>query len=238
MSCERFQCSNPHKKATRKTVFKGTCALAFVCLSLTLIYNLQIIPALIPFAKAKISTEITRTVQSVVKKCVKDGGYTDFVRLTYNADGNVTSLETNYSNLATTSSEIIESATKVLSENDLFAIGIPIGTLSGGAILAGKGPDIKIKVKVSPKVTINIENEFYESGINQTLHRIVVVIDVNTFALLPMTKKEIKVTTKVCLAETVIVGKVPDAYTKINRFDDEFEESDIDDIYDFGATLD
>ena len=54
---------------------------------------------------------------------------------------------------------------------------------------------------------------------------------------MPMSTQTMNVTTKYCVAETVIVGEVPDAYTKINRLDDELSESDIDDIYDFGATL-
>ena len=234
MSCETFKCLASRKKTRSGKLFR---AVSFICLSLTLIYNFQIIPALIPFAKANISTEITKTMQSVVKSCIESGGYTDFVRLSYNADGNVTSLETNYASIALTNSKLTEAAVKILCDNDLLTVRIPLGTLSGGAIFAGKGPDIKIKVKISPKITTEIENEFYESGINQTLHRIVAKINVKTYALLPMLTKEIDIPTKICLAETVIVGKVPDAYTKINRLDDELEESDIDDIYDFGATL-
>ncbi len=234
MASEHFKCT---KQKCKLALTKGIMAVVFICLSLTLIYNFQIIPALIPFAKANISTEITKTMQSVVKNCIESGGYTDFVRLSYSTDGNVTALETNYESIALINSRLTESATKILCDNDLLTVRIPLGTLSGGAILAGKGPDIKIKVKISPKITTAIENEFYESGINQTLHRIVAKINVKTYALLPMSTREIEVPTEICLAETVIVGKVPDAYTKINRHDNELEESDIDDIYDFGATL-
>lgn len=234
MSFETFRCTGARKSNRFVKMF---CFLLFICLSLTLIYNCQIIPSLIPFAKAKISTEITKVVQNVVKSCVKNGDYSDFIRLSYNTEGNVTALETNYAAIALTNSELTDGTVKELSKNNLITVEIPLGTLSGGTILAGKGPDIRIKVKISPKITSEIENEFYESGINQTLHRIVAKINVKTYALLPMSPREIEVPTKICLAETVIVGKVPDAYTKINRLDDELEESDIDDIYDFGATL-
>lgn len=238
MPSERFKCVNLRKAGAKQVVFRAIAVLIFVCLSLTLVYNFQIIPALIPFAKARISTEITKKMQNVIGECISSGHYSDFVNLTYNAEGNVTSLQTDSAGIALANSNITKSAISSLANNNTLTVRIPLGTLSGGAVLAGKGPDIKIKVRVSPKVTASIENEFYESGINQTLHRIVARLDVKTYALLPLFPQEIDVTTEYTLAETVIVGRVPDAYTKINRLDDELSESDIDDIYDFGATLD
>lgn len=238
MPFETFKCSNLRRKSTMKTLFRALAALVFVCLSLTLIYNFQLIPVLIPFAKASISTEITKEMQNVIGECISSGSYSDFVNLTYNSEGNVTSLKTNSSSIAFACSNITKAAINNLADNNTIAVRIPLGTLSGGAVFAGKGPDIKIKVRVSPKVTVSAENEFYESGINQTLHRIVAKLNVKAYALLPLFPQEIDVATEYCIAETVIVGKVPDAYTKINRLDDDLLESDIDDIYDFGATLD
>jgi hypothetical protein len=40
-----------------------------------------------------------------------------------------------------------------------------------------------------------------------------------------------------CVAETLIVGEVPDALTQINRLTEEISEEEIDDVNDFGAKL-
>ncbi len=233
MSVENFNCIKTHKSS-----FRGTFLyIFFVCLSLTLIYNLQIIPALMPLTKANITTEITRELQSIVDMYLSSEKDIDFVKLIYDSNKNVSALKTDTQKITLANSKIVQQAVNSLCKNDCITVNIPLGTLSGGAIFSGKGPNIKIKVKISPEVISHIENEFYESGINQTIHRIVAKINVKTYALLPFSAKEFNVSAKFCLAETVIVGKVPDAYTKINRIDDELSESDIDDIYDFGATL-
>lgn len=231
-----FPCK-PYKKRNFLRILKKTvCFLIFICLSLVLMYNFQIIPALIPLAKAQTTTETTVTVQNAIRNCVRDGGYTDFIRLRYGEDGNVASLETNTANIAIVTGDIIEAVSNALCKEDKLIVRIPAGNLSGGALFSGRGPDIRIQLAVSPKITCEIKNEFYESGINQTLHRIIACVETEIYALIPASPQKITVATEYCIAETIIVGKVPDAYTKIDRLLDDIEESEIDDLYDFGAS--
>ena len=208
----------------------------FLLLCFIIIYNTQIIPALLPFAEAKTSTVITSRVQNIIGNGMKSV-YSDLVELKYDSNGNVVSLETNIAKLALINSDIVQNVTDELSNNDRISIDVPLGTLSGGALFTGRGPNIRIPLAVSPKITCETENEFFESGINQTLHRIIAKVKVDTYILLPASPKTVSVETKYCVAETVIVGKVPDAYTKINRLEDDISESEIDDIYDFGDCM-
>ncbi len=199
-----------------------------------IIFNVQIIPVLEPYAKAAGTTAVTSKIQNIIQNAFSEE-FEDIVKLRYDESGNVVSLETNTLKISTLNAEIVQKITKELENDNRLAVKIPLGNLTGGAIFTGRGPDLTIPLSVSPKIECNISNEFFESGINQTLHRIVAKIDVETFILIPSASKKMQVETKVCLAETVIVGKVPDAYTKINRFYDDISESEIDDIYDFGA---
>ncbi len=232
-------CSQKSKKGrVRSFLKKSICFILFLCLSIVLIYNFQIIPVLIPLTEAQTTTDITAKLQHTIRNTVASGNYTDFVQLRYGTDGSVVSLETNTAAIAMITGTITEASIDALCGKGRIMIQIPLGTLSGGALLTGRGPNISIPLAVSPEITCEIENEFYESGINQTLHRIIAEVEVEAYALLPIAPKKIQVEAEYCIAETVIVGKVPDAYTKINRLSDDVGESDIDDIYDFGATLD
>ena len=227
-SCRQYK-SNPLKKVVTLIVF--------ITITICVIYNMQIIPAIIPFVEAQVSREVTMRMHKEIKNCVAGNDYADLVSLKYNENGDVVSLETKMANISVLNTNITEKTIESLCNLESFTVSIPIGNITGGAIFSGKGPKININVMVSPKVTCRFENEFYESGINQTLHRIYAVTEAEVFALVPMRTQAIQVSSKYCITETVIVGKVPDAYTKINRLDDELSESDIDDIYDFGATL-
>lgn len=234
---EVFHCDSAKKESPFSYFKRFIAFVVFVTVSLLIIYNFQLIPALIPYAEAQTSTVITAEVQKIIRESI-NGQNNSFVNLKYGSDGNVVALETNTAAIAIVSASISENVIKKLSESDRIEISIPIGNLSGGALFTGRGPDISIPIAISPKITCEIENEFYESGINQTLHRVVAEIEVETYALIPVAPRKIDVETEYCIAETVIVGKVPDAYTKINRHNDDISESEIDDIYDFGATAD
>jgi len=103
------------------------------------------------------------------------------------------------------------------------------------ALLGGKGPDVRVKLAVSQKITCAVRGDFTESGINQTLHRVFLRVTVEVCALLPGAVQTFSVPTDVCVAETVIIGKVPEAYTRIDRFASDVTETEIDDISDYGA---
>ena len=232
-----FSCYKPQRGTGSNIIKKSFVFLIFLCISSILIYNFQIIPALIPFTKAKATTKITRVTQRTIIDCISSTSYDDFIKLTYGNEGNVTSLETNAAKIALINSSITESVINEICNDKKLSVAIPLGNLSGETIFTGKGPDININLAVSPEITCNIESEFYERGINQTLHRIIAQVDVKSYVLLPFSPQEIEVSTKYCIAETVIVGDIPSAYTKINRTGEEISESDIDDIYDFGAAV-
>lgn len=236
MANAAFPCKSCKGRKFTHICKKIIAFLLLVCLSLILMYNFQIIPALIPLAKAQAATETTVAIQHVIRDCVRDGGYTDFIKLCYGEDGNVASLETNTTNIALVTGDIINAVSDALCNGDILTVHIPVGNLSGGALLTGRGPDIRIQLTASPKITCDIQNEFFESGINQTLHRVTACVEAEIYILIPAAPQRITVTAEYCIAETVIVGKVPDAYTKINRFADDIAESEIDDIYDFGAS--
>lgn len=230
-----FSCRKKRSTRFLHKIKKFGCFFLFLLIGLVLIYNLQVIPVLSPLTKAHVTTTVTREVQQAIRNNL--GDCLDIVRITYGSDGTVVALETDSAAIAKASADITQSVIQTLCNDRRLYVRFPIGNLSGGALLTGRGPDIRIPVTVSPTVMCEIENEFSENGINQTLHRIVAEVEIEVFALLPFATQKIPVETEYCLAETVIVGKVPDAYTKIHRMYDDISESEIDDIYDFGATI-
>lgn len=215
----------------------ATLLLFFVLLLLAgaLIYNLQVLPALLPLAKANCTTALTDTVQRIVQARMRsDGnGYADYVRLCFAADGTVASVETNTPRLSALAGEVVQDTANALTQ-DRMTIHIPLGSLSGNALFSGKGPDVQIKLAISEKITCTVHGDFAESGINQTLHRVFLRITVEVTALLPGTVQTFSVPTDVCVAETVIVGKVPEAYTRIDR-SAAIDAAELNDLADYSA---
>lgn len=224
------------KNEKRRRFAKIVVFTLFLLLSCVLIYNLQILPVLFPLAKAKCTTELTDAVNRIVRARMQSDsdGYADFVRLHFGEDGSVASVETNTPRLAKLSGDVVGDVTDALT-HERMTVRIPLGSLSGSALLSGKGPDVRVKLAVSQKITCAVRGDFTESGINQTLHRVFLRVTVEVCALLPGAVQTFSVPTDVCVAETVIIGKVPEAYTRIDRFASDVTETEIDDISDYGA---
>ena len=103
-------------------------------------------------------------------------------------------------------------------------LSIPVGSLTGSALLAGRGPRIKVRMESVGSSSARFENEFTSAGINQTNHRIVLHIDVSVAILLPGFTTATQVSNAVTVAETVIVGTVPDTYTYFSTTPSTYEE--------------
>ncbi|MFQ8600158.1 MAG: sporulation protein YunB [Oscillospiraceae bacterium] len=84
-----------------------------------------------------------------------------------------------------------------------------------------------------PAGTVNTQiiSQFEEAGINQTNHRIYLKIVCTVTGLIPGYPVNVEVENEFCLAETVVVGRVPESYTHVISDDSEL----ISRLNDYGA---
>ena len=111
-----------------------------------------------------------------------------------------------------------------LSEVSTTELSIPIGTLTGSSLLAGRGPAIKVKMQSVGSTTASFRNTFGSAGINQTRHQILLDVQVNMSILLPGFRTSTKVNNEISVAETVIVGSVPENYTYFSTAPNEIDD--------------
>jgi sporulation protein YunB len=157
------------------------------------------------------------------------------INVHYGADGRVSALSVDTVKVNILRASILKKALETLEYCEKHDITIPIGSLIG-ELSSGKGPDIPITVIITDALECSVVTDFYESGINQTLHTVSLRLKVSCMALIPSGSCTFDITAQCPIGETVLIGAVPDAYTKINRLTDDITEAEIDDIYDFGAS--
>ena len=145
----------------------------------------------------------------------EDADYSKLVTLTTNADGEVISLESNVMNINKLKTRIAQRLEREIERLSEIDIQIPIGTLLGIQLLHGKGFSVGMTVQPMGFATASIISEFSEAGLNQTLHRIVIEIKADVDAIIPGFSTRVPVKTTIVAAETVIVGRVPNAYTHV-----------------------
>lgn len=185
---------------------------------LVAIMSAKMRPVLVQMATAAATDEVTIIVNKAVAEKMADGSmdYEDLVTLEKDAKGNVTALVTNVAKINTLQAEITSCIIYKLNETDTTLVKIPIGNLIGGAMFSGRGPDIPVKIVSLTGVTTTFSNDFSSAGINQTRHVIMLNVDLILEVLIPGGVETIPMGTEVSVAETVIVGEVPNTYADFN----------------------
>ena len=79
------------------------------------------------------------------------------------------------------------------------------------------GPKLDVEVQFGGCAVTDIISEFKSAGINQTCHRILVNVSVNIYVYEFGKNLTDTVECECCIAETVIVGAVPEAYVDFNK---------------------
>ena len=178
-------------------------------------------------AVTRVSNTVNRCVSEAVNNAVSQGDiqYDSIIAFEKDNEGKITALETNMAEVNRLQSEIVTDVLGRLSVVSASELSIPLGTLTGTPLLAGRGPRIPIKMEFVGSSSARFENEFTEAGINQTKHRILLYVDVSVSILLPGFSTYTKVSNSFTVAETVIVGSVPETYTYFQSTDPMTEQA-------------
>ena len=166
-------------------------------------------------AVTRVSNMVNGLVAEAVSDAVNSGEiqYNDLISLEKNASGGVAALVSNMAEFNRLQASITQDILTRLGEMSDIELEIPIGTLSGSAFLAGRGPKMPVRMQSTGSCSARFENQFSHAGINQTTHQILLCVDVSVSILLPGFRTGTQVANSYAVAETVIVGDVPDTYT-------------------------
>ena len=197
---------------------------------------LRLKPLLEQMAVSRVSNSVTRVVSDAVDAAIQSGTirYQDLISFEKDQEGRVTALHSNMAEFNRLQSEILDEVLQQLGEVSSRQLSIPIGNLTGSALLAGRGPRIRVRLESLGSSTARFENEFISAGINQTKHQIVLYIDVYVTILLPGITTATKVSNAVTVAETIIVGSVPQSYTYFSTAPEDDQEDVKDHILNKG----
>ena len=206
-------------------------ALIWCILTLLLTLTLLVVaivhmePILSSMATARASNTVNRIVVEAVSDAIQGGeiDYDTLVEFEKDANGHVTALKSNMAAFNRLQARIADDILARLSEVSTTTLSIPIGTLTGSSLLAGRGPLIKVKMQSVGSTTASFHNTFSAAGINQTRHQILLNVVVSVSILLPGFRTSTKVTNEISVAETVIVGSVPENYTYFSTAPDELD---------------
>lgn len=204
-------------KKLKRSLLVATGVFLLLLSAVTLYLRTCVRPALVSMAENKTTSKATVLINSCVIKELTESErqYSELVRVERDTAGKIISVSADPVKTNAMRSYLSVSIAKELSELCGQTVYIPLGNVFNIDATIGKGPEIPVRIVSVSAVKTDLSNEFTTGAINQTLHRIMLNVDTTVTLYVPFALHDVHLTDKICIAETVIVGEVPDAYTYV-----------------------
>lgn len=165
-------------------------------------------------ARAITTDAINKTIKN---RITKDINYNDLIFVKYDKNGQVSLMQANTILMNNIASEVALEVQEQMKELSESKIKIPLSSAFDTQLI--NLPSVKLQIVPQGAVTVDFATEFESSGINQTRHRIYLIIITDIKIIVPLVSENIKVATNIPIAETIIVGDVPEQFINVPEDD-------------------
>ncbi len=207
------------KRFLRTVLFLIVLLIVLLSLSVALL-SVNMRPAMAALAIARIRSVAARAMNDAILESM--GDETNYARLiqVHESSERVYMLQANTHKMNILAADCAEAAQERIAQMGDQGISIPIGTITGISFLAGKGPSLKVTFSPAGSVQSEFNSEFVSSGINQTLYRVNLLLTASVRLVMPGVSETIFVRAEAAIAESIIVGDVPEVYTNVASEED------------------
>lgn len=202
------------KKHMRLKVF----VVVIILLALTLLFIVEKLIKVKTKEIAQIKSEIyaEEIINDSVGECLDECYDYEFVKKNYSND-KIISIEVLSDDVNNFKHLLTETVNKKLDEAKNQSCEISLGAVLSSNLLSGIGPSINIYFQKEGSVNLDITSDFSSAGINQTIHRVYVTVNMNILAVTPSGNFPFPYSTEYVLSETVIIGDTPQMYAGIAK---------------------
>ncbi|MBQ7871239.1 MAG: sporulation protein YunB [Oscillospiraceae bacterium] len=196
----------------RDRLRKTLAAILVVAVLLTLLFRKQLAPMAEQLLTTQVDNQASDAINEAIQQEMSETPYETLVTIEKRQDGAVTAVQTDIAAVNRLKTDILKRVDQRLENLSTEELGVPIGSVILPELFSGRGPDIPVRVIAVRASDATFLNSFTAAGINQTLHRITIEVNVVITILTWTGTQNVTVQTSVLAAETVIVGTVPTTY--------------------------
>lgn len=197
-----------------RCVFRFVLILLMAVLMLFMMLRSQYRDVIRELAQTQVKNTTSDLTNDAIAKQIAEGiiQYDRIVYFEKDLDGRITALKTNMSEVNRLKTDILNIINDEILALDTSDLGIPLGSLFLPEFLSGKGPTIPVHILSIRNSDATFLSNFSQAGINQTLHQLTMFVSVDVAVLVLGETSSFTVTSEVVIAETVIVGAVPNTF--------------------------
>lgn len=195
-------------------LFRIACVVLILAAALLIVFRSMYRETIRSLAETQVKNSTSDLINDAIDYQIEAGNiqYDRIVYFEKDLNGRITALKTNMSEVNRLKTDILNIINDEILSLDTSDIGIPIGSLFLPEFLSGRGPDIPVHIISIRNSDADFASRFTEAGINQTLHQLTMHVSVDVSILVLGRTESFTVTSQVVVAETVIVGQVPDTF--------------------------
>lgn len=201
------------KKGKKRLLKLLGLLLPFALLGLLIFTGQNIRPMLSATAAYHASVYATDLMNEAVKAELEKLQGQELVHIQHNEMTNITSVTLDMLRINQLKTGVTKRIMEELRSEEEEIVEVPLGTLLGSELFSGRGPLVPLILSPMGLASIQMRSGMRQAGINQVLHEVVLSVEVEVSAILPGFSAEARAASDYLIAQTVIVGNVPDRYS-------------------------
>ena len=186
--------------------------LSMVTVALLVFFRIRYNDQIRGLSQTQVKNATSDLINDAIDKQIETGNiqYDRIVYFEKDVNGNITALKTNMSEINRLKTDILNIINDEILALDSTDIGLPLGSLILPEVFSGRGPGISVHILSIRNSEAAFSSNFRAAGINQTLHQINMSVSVDIAVLVLGKTDYFTISSQVVIAETIIVGQVPD----------------------------
>ena len=188
--------------------------ILLVCLIVILTLRTKYRYVIRDLAQTSVMNTTSDLTNDAIARQIAEGNiaYDRIVYFEKDLDGRITALKTNMGEINRLKTEVLKIINDEIMMLDNSDIGVPLGSLFLPEVFSGHGPAIPVHILSIRNSDASFVSSFSQAGINQTLHRLNMEVTVDVAVLVLGETSGFTMSSQVVVAETIIVGQVPDTF--------------------------
>lgn len=202
---------NRKKRRSRRA---AVAALILFSVLLALLYQFRFSPLLRAAAEYTVVNAASSALNDAVTRQLREGSvdYSGIVLLEKDVNGNITALRTDMAQIARLRAEVFEILDELVPQMTSMPVGVTLGDVLMPELFAGRGLTIPVRLLAMQMTGADFYSTYESGGINQSTQQIWMTFSVDVTYTTVLGTKHTTVSTDVMIAETVLLGQVPESY--------------------------
>lgn len=204
-------------RVKRRRLMRRLLLLALVAALLFLLADRNVKPLVFSLAEARSAAMASQVLSGAMAEALGEGvGYDELMNVRMDEKGQVALLSANTLRMNLLADRAGEAALRRLQSMSSEEVSVPLGAALGITLFAGAGPQIPISIVPVGSISSDFATEFEACGINQTRHKVYLQLTASIRIVIPTGAKTTHVSANMLVAESIIVGAVPDSFVGYN----------------------